>query len=196
MITSSITKTDHVFGNAVAKIILVIYEDYECENCGQSFKELKKFREYFKEEICIIYRHFPFMKMHPSALSAALVAEACSIQNKFLQAHDLMFECQEFLEYGVGGLFHLLENNYAVSIEQLKEDLKKENLQSKINKDIESGNKCGIKQTPAIFINGCHYEGNINFNQLSAAIYKMNPKMLMNVKYKAGKQLNQVLSVA
>ncbi len=154
MITSTITKTDHVFGNAGSKIILVIYEDYECENCGKSFKELKKLREYFEEDICIIYRHFPFKKMHPSALSAALVVEACSMQNKFLQAHDLIFEHQEFLEYGVGGLFHLLEKNYAVSIEQLKEDLKKENVRRKINKDIESGNRCGIKQTPAIFING------------------------------------------
>jgi len=170
MIHFSITKADHIFGNPDAKVIVLVYEDYECEFCGKSFKELKELREYFKEEICIVYRHFPFINMHPSAIAAALLVEACSLQNKFLQAHDLIFECQQFLEYGIGGIFHLLENEYSVSIQQLNEDLKKEELKIKINNDMESGIRCDIKKTPAIFINDYRYQGTVKFNQLSDVI--------------------------
>ncbi len=170
MIHFSITEADHIFGNPDAKVIVVVYEDYECEKCGKSFKELKELREYFKEQICIVYRHFPYIKMHPSAIAAALLVEACSLQNKFLQAHDLIFEYQEFLEYGIGGIYHLLENNYSVSIKQLMDDLKKEELNIKINNDIESGIRCAIKKTPAIFINDRRYQGKVKFNQLSDVV--------------------------
>lgn len=148
MLLSPINKSDHYIGNTNADAILVAYEDYECEYCGEAFKELTTLREYYEEEICVVYRNFPFIRMHPSALLAALVVEACALQNKFIQAHDLIFECQEYLEYGLGGILRLLQKNYSVSIEQLNEDLQKEDVKRKINEDIKSGMRCGINNTP------------------------------------------------
>lgn len=57
MLTQYINKMNHVSGNPNSKIIMEVYEDYECEHCGKAFRELKALREYFKEEICLIYKH-------------------------------------------------------------------------------------------------------------------------------------------
>ena len=181
MLIKYINKMNHVFGNPDSKIIMEVYEDYECERCGRAFRELKALREYFKEEMCLIYKHFPIVRMHPSALLAAQIVEACGLQQKYLEAHDLIFECQEFLEYGLGGIIDLLKKDYSVSIEQLNVDLKGVAIKRKIDEDIESGKQLGIMNTPAIFINGSMYGGAVKSDSIATILkekifeHKMDP---------------------
>lgn len=181
MFVSSINKYDHFSGNRNAKIILVIYEDYECEYCGKAFRELKKLREWFKQKICVEYRHFP-QAFHPFAFSAALVAEAAALQHKFIQTHDLIFERQEYLEYGVGGILQLLAKDYAVSLEQLSEDMKKEELKRKINEDFENGIENNVRNTPTIFINGDMYQRDIKFPLLRNVIRQALQEITLSTK--------------
>lgn len=147
-----------------------VYEDYECENCGRAFRELKALRDYFKEEMCMVYRNFPFARIHPSALFAAQIVESCGLQQKYLQAHDLILECQEFLEYGLGGILRLLTKDYSISEKQLKEDLKGVAISRKINNDIKRGTLLGIKNTPAIYINGLLYQGAVKFDSIATIL--------------------------
>jgi len=170
MVTTSVNKSDHWFGNPEADIVLLVYVDYQCENCNKAFLEFKELREHLNKETCLVYRHFPFTSMHPLALPAALVIEACALQNKFLEAHNLIFERQEYLEYGLGGILRLLEKEHGVSIKQLNEDLKKEELKRKIDSDVESGRLCGVKKTPALFINGKRYAGIVEFEPMAKTI--------------------------
>lgn len=180
MLRQYIHKMNHVFGNPDSKIVMEVYEDFECEYCGRAFRELKALREYFKEEMCLIYKHFPIIRMHPSALLAAQIAEACSLQQKYLEAHDLIFEYQEFLEYGLGGIIRLLKKDYFISIEQLNVDLKEVAIRRNIDDDIESGKQLGIMNTPAIFINGLMYKGAVKFDSIAKVLkvlifeFKMN----------------------
>ncbi|MGI8634298.1 MAG: DsbA family protein [Segetibacter sp.] len=178
MLLASAYKTDHFSGNTDAKMALLVYEDYECEYCSRAFKELKTLCECYKDEICIVYKNFPFIRMHPHALLAARVVEACSLQNKFIQAHDLIFECQEYLEYGLGGILRILEKNLSISIGQLNKDMQKEDLKRKVNDDIESSIRRGIKNTPAIFINDCMYTGEVKFEQMAKAVEEIHSKRL------------------
>lgn len=170
MVRKYINKMNHIFGNPDSKIIMEVYEDYECENCGKAFRELKALREYFKEEMCIVYKNFPFGRMHPSALMAAKIVESCGLQQKFLQAHDLILDCQEYLEYGLGGIIRLLKKDYSISENQLNEDLKGMIIRGKIDNDIQSGMLLGIKNTPAIFLNGLLYEGAVKFDAISTIL--------------------------
>lgn len=170
MTLSGINASDHYRGNANAKISFVVYEDYECEYCGKAFRELTKLQEHYKNKISILYKNFPFINKHPHALLAAKVVEACGLQNKFIQAHDLVFENQEYLEYGLGSILRILQKKHSISIQQLNEDLKKDELKRKVNDDIVSGMQCGIKSTPAIFINGTVYTGAVKFDQMCKAV--------------------------
>lgn len=173
MLVPSINKSDHFAGNADSAITLLVYEDYECEYCSKAYRELKALRESYKDKVCFGYKNFPFINMHPHALLAARVVEGCAMQNKFIEAHDLIFQCQEYLEYGLGGILRLLEKNFSISIEQLNEDLKKEDLKKKVDDDIESGIRCGIKNTPAIFINGSMYTGGVKLDEIAYILDKM-----------------------
>ena len=170
MLRHYINKMNNFFGNPDSKIIMEVYEDYECENCSRAFRELKALREYFKEEMCIIYKNFPSVRMHPSSLLAAQIVESCGLQQKYLQAHDLILQCQDYLEYGLGGIIRLLKKDYSISEQQLNVDLKGMIIRRKIDNDIKSGMLLGIKNTPAIFINGLLYEGAIKFDAISTVL--------------------------
>jgi protein-disulfide isomerase len=170
VMTPAITKYDHVIGNRNSTVTFLIYEDYECEYCSKAYEELTTLREFYKDQICFVYKNFPFIHMHPHALLAAKVVEACALQNKFIEAHDLIFERQEYLEYGLGGILRLLEKHHSVSIEQLNLDMQTEDVKNKVKDDIESGIRCGIQNTPAIFINNCMYTGSVKFEEMAKAI--------------------------
>jgi len=187
----ALNKSDHLWGDKDAKVMLVVYEDYECESCSKSFRELRALCDYFKEEICMVFRHFPFTQKHPSAFQAALVVEACALQHKFQQARDLIFEYQQLLEYGLGGILRLLKKKYSISIEQLNEDLKRKDLKKRINDDIESGKRCGVQNTPAIFINDYKYAEAIKFDKMSEAIRKIISRINFDLRNKNDSFLEQ-----
>lgn len=180
MLLTAINKSDHFLGNTNAKVAVTVFEDYECEYCGKAFKELTALRRYYKEEIFIVYKNFPDTSTHPHALYAAKVVEACALQNKFIQAHDLIFNCQEYLDYGLGGILRVLQQKYSVSIDRLDLDLQKEDVIRKVNNDIESGKRYGIKNTPAILINGCKYTGPLKFDQMAKSIEEILSKEYPN----------------
>lgn len=168
------------------KITLQLYEDYECENCGKASVELKALREHFKENISIVYKQFPCTSSHPSALLAALVAEAGGLQRKFIEVHDTIFELQSFLEYGLGGILGIIEKRYDISIKQLMEDIENPSLKSKVNNDMKCGLQMGVKNTPAIFIDNNIYNGPVKFNVLSTTIsqiLKVNSKLKKSQAY-------------
>ena len=168
--SSCFYNNDPLLINEEAKLNLLVYEDYECECCGKAFKELKVIREYFKENVCVVYKHFPCAVMHPSALLAALVAEASVLQQKFIEVHDTIFELQSFLEYGLGGILGVIEKRFSISIKQLMEDIEKPTVINRVDDDIECGKQMGVKNTPAIFINNTMYKGLVKFNELSKTI--------------------------
>lgn len=170
MVRTNSNKLNHVFGNPHSGIIVEIYEDYECENCGKAFRDMKALRDYFKNEICFIYKHFPLIKMHPSALLAAQIVESCGLQKKYLQAHDLILQCQDYLEYGLGGIIRLLTKDFSVSEEQLSKDLEDGAISSKINNDIKTGKLLGIMNTPSLFINGLIYKGAITYDSIACTL--------------------------
>ncbi|MEO5593945.1 MAG: thioredoxin domain-containing protein [Chitinophagaceae bacterium] len=168
--SSIINNNGHLSVDKEVKLTLLLYEDYECENCGSAFVELKALREYFKENVCVVYRNFPCTYSHPSSLLAALVAEASGLQKKFIEVHDTILELQSYLEYGLGGILRIIEKKYAISIKQLMEDIENPHLKTKVNDDIECGVQMGVKKTPTIFINNNLYNGPVKFGALSKTV--------------------------
>ena len=169
-LSSIVNNNDHLLVNEDAKLNLLVYEDYECDHCGEAFREIKAIREYFKEKVCIVYMNFPCTYSHPSALLAALVAEASGIQKKFIEVHDTIFELQSYLEYGLGAILGVIEKRFSISIKQLMEDIKKATVIKRVDEDIECGIQMGVKNTPAIFVNNTMYKGLVKFNELSTTI--------------------------
>lgn len=78
----SVDASDHVFGNADAKLKLVEYSDLECPFCKIFHQTMKQIMaEYGKNgKVAWVYRHFPLVNIHPRAEKEAEASECAAEQ--------------------------------------------------------------------------------------------------------------------
>lgn len=153
-LTPPVGSSDHVLGPRSAPNVLVEFGDFQCPHCGAAYPELKALKKAMGSDLCLVFRHFPLMEMHPYALPAAEFAEAAGSEGKFWQMHDMLFEHQDALD----------ESNlarYARSIglgRATIESARRGGFRGKVERDIESGDRSGVEGTPQLFINGLRWE--------------------------------------
>jgi protein-disulfide isomerase len=163
---------DRMQGVLSAKVVLVMYGDYQCPRSADVYKLIKgikrELRASFGEDyLCFIFRHFPQTQIHPNAQRAAQAAEAAAAQGQFWLMHDTLFAHQQRLENG-----YLVEyaNDLGLDIPQFLKELSKQVHVDHINEDIEGGIESGVTTAPALFINGIRYTGRWNTTELMAAM--------------------------
>ncbi|MEG4989836.1 DsbA family protein [Microcoleus sp. BR0-C5] len=163
---------DRMQGLLSAKVVLVMYGDYQDPRSADVYKLIKgskrELRASFGEDyLCFIFRHFPQTQIHPNAQRAAQAAEAAAAQGQFWLMHDTLFAHQQRLENG-----YLVEyaNDLGLDIPQFLKELSKQVHVDRINEDIEGGIQSGVTTTPALFVNGIRYTGHWNTTELMAAI--------------------------
>lgn len=163
---------DWMQGVLSAKVVLVMYGDYQCSRSADVYKMIKAIgREliasFGEDYLCFIFRHFPQAQIHPQAQRAAQAAESAAVQGQFWSMHDTLFAHQQKLENG-----YLVEyaNDLGLDIPQFLKDLHKQVHIDCIHEDIESGCKSGITAAPVLFINNIRYVGCWRITELMAAI--------------------------
>ena len=72
---------------------ILIYNDFACEGCASTTTALNLVLELYPEDIRLVFRSFPNTE-EPNAMLAAQFAEAAGKQEKFWEAHDLLFSTQ------------------------------------------------------------------------------------------------------
>ncbi|PIG91327.1 DsbA family protein [Gloeocapsopsis sp. IPPAS B-1203] len=163
---------DWMQGVLSAKVVLVMYGDYQCPKSAGVYKLIKGIKRelsgsFGEGYLCFIFRHFPQIQIYPHAQRAAQAAEAAAVQGQFWSMHDTLFIHQQQLENG-----YLVEyaNNLGLDIPQFLKELSKQVHVDRINEDIESGCKSGITAAPVLFINNIRYTGCWRITELIAAI--------------------------
>lgn len=163
---------DWMQGVLSAKVVLVMYGDYQCSRSADVYKMIKAIgRElsacFGEDYLCFIFRHFPQAQIHPHAQRAAQAAQAAAVQGQFWLMNDTLFAHQQKLENG-----YLVEyaNNLGLDIPQFLKDLPKQVQIDRINEDIEGGCKSGVTAGPALFINNIRYTGRWKMAELMTAI--------------------------
>ncbi len=156
-------------GNREAKMELVMYGDYEDPKCRKAFQEVESLLGKYPEQFQFIWRHFPQNKIHQKSQKAAELAVAAAAQGKFWEIHrlliaqgnklsftDLVAYARETEIYSKT-LYNALSNNtYAWDVRD----------------SMTSGVESGIKKLPAVFVNGCLMQEDINLQNLEAEILK------------------------
>jgi protein-disulfide isomerase len=111
-----------------AKVVLVMYGDYQDSKSANVYKLIKAIRReintsFGEDYLCFIFRHFPQTQIHHHARRAAQAAEAAAAQGQFWSMHDTLFTHQQKLENG-----YLVEyaNNLGLDIPQFLKDLPKQ----------------------------------------------------------------------
>jgi len=164
-LTLPVGPRDHVRGRRDAPVTIVEYADVECPYCGRLEPVLTELLAR-RDDVRLVYRHFPLVGVHPHAYSAALALEVAAEGGRFWDLHDLLLADQE----------HLGRGRLAACAEQL--DLPSESLlrpaserhDQRVRDDFDSGVASGVEGTPALFVDGVRFEGGPSLARVTAAV--------------------------
>ncbi|MGH2414746.1 MAG: DsbA family protein, partial [Microcystaceae cyanobacterium] len=82
-------------GSSESKVLLVEFSDFQCPYCAQAHETLKQFMAKHKNEVTLVYKHFPLTPIHSQAMPAATAAWAAQQQVKFWEYQDAVFTHQK-----------------------------------------------------------------------------------------------------
>ena len=88
---AALAAADHMLGDALSKLTLVEYGDYECPYCVRAEPLTQRLIETSGTGLRFVFRHFPLVEMHPHAELAAEAAEAAAAQGQFWAMHHKLF---------------------------------------------------------------------------------------------------------
>ncbi len=149
---------DHSRGPENAAITLVEYGDYECPDCGLAHVVLQQVFEEVGEDVRFVFRNFPVGETHPYAWAAAEAAESVAVRGEdaFWTMHDLLFENQDALQHD-----DLIEYAAAAGVDPIavSDDLASGAKRQRVQRDVNSGLRSGVRRTPTFFVNGRRFEG-------------------------------------
>ena len=149
-----ITQDDHVSGSAAARIMLVTYCDFECPYCGRAYPIIKRLRTQLRDELRVVFRHFPLIHKHSLAKQAAEAAEAAAAQGHFWAMHDLLFDHQDALEEED---LRTYAESLSLDLDRFERELQGEVYRKRVKRDMDSGQRHGAMGTPTFFVNGVRH---------------------------------------
>jgi len=160
------SSADHVRGSLDAPVVITEFGDYECPYCGDAFSALELLLKKYGERVALVFRHFP-LSMHPHAQAAAEAAEAAAKAGKFWEMHDQLYTHQEALSerdleaYG---------QTIGLDAGVVTKALKSHTYRPTIERDMRSGSESGVEGTPALYVNGFAYDGEVTLEELSDVV--------------------------
>ena len=162
-----VSERDHTQGPATAAVTLVQYGDYECPYTRQSTTIVRAVQQQLGDKLRFVFRNFPLTEIHPHALHAAFAAEAAAAQGKFWQMHDYIFHHQHTLE---DSNLEQFAEAVGLDMQQFARDMTERPYISRIEEDLKSGIRSGVRGTPTFFLNGVLYPGSWEQEALLAAL--------------------------
>jgi protein-disulfide isomerase len=113
-----------------------------------------------------VFRNFPLTSVHPHAMDAALAAEAAGTHGQFWEMHDELYAHPR----------HLDPTSLAEQAKQIGLDPAivagpaAQSCMARVDDDIDSAGRSGVRGTPTLFLNGRRYDGKLDRRSLTAAI--------------------------
>lgn len=151
-----------VKGPEDARITLVEFSDFECPYCFAAVAQVEQIMAAYPKDVKLIYKQFP-LDMHPHARMAAEASLAAKDQGKFWEMYQILFKNSR----------HLSPENIAMWAKEIGLDMNKfeadiasGKYKATIEKDIKDGDAAGVYGTPAFYINGKQYNGEVTLAAL------------------------------
>jgi protein-disulfide isomerase len=154
-------------GDPDAPVSLVLYGDYESEECGKVHRVIVKLLEAQGKKIRFNYRHFPLTQIHQHAHKAAEAAVAAAQEGKFWEMHNLLFAHPHRL-----GTISLREyaREVGVTSKNFLPDLVESKYGWTVRTDLLEGLDRGVRNVPTLFINDREYHGRLSQPELTKVI--------------------------
>ncbi|MEO8785320.1 MAG: thioredoxin domain-containing protein [Candidatus Saccharimonadales bacterium] len=153
---STSAASQHIEGNKASGVTFVEYGDYQCPYCGQYYPLVKQVEQQYADKISYQFRNFPLVQLHPNAMAAARAAEAASLQGKFWQMHDLLYQNQNTWASASSpsSFFDQYAQQIGLNLSTFHSDQNSAQVLATINADQAAGQAQQVDATPTFFING------------------------------------------
>jgi protein-disulfide isomerase len=164
--------SNHTEGSSPLGVTLVEYGDYQCPYCGQYYPIVKQVQQEYSNRIVFQFRNYPLTQLHQNAFAGARAAEAASLQGKFWQMHDILYEQNDLSQQDTSLATWLNSSNpltyfdqYAqqlgLNINKFNQDYNSDQVDNTINADMAAGDSAAkavtgqpIQGTPTFFLDG------------------------------------------
>lgn len=141
-------------GPADATVTIVEFADFECPYCKLAAGILDDVLERFPGKVRVAYKFFP-LASHPHGEAAARAAVAAMNQGKFWEMHKLLFENQSSLD---PSSFEKFAKEIGLDMAKFKADFESKETADRVARDRKEGDTLQIQGTPAIYVNGRHFD--------------------------------------
>lgn len=137
-------------GPSQAKVVLVVFSDFQCPVCRRSADATQQIAEEFPGDVRVeFWQHA--LTTHADAENAAVASLAAERQGKFWEYHDEVFRNQSSL--GAESLARYAAT-VGLDVERFKADYADAALRERAKQEAAFAEKFGAKSTPAFMLNG------------------------------------------
>ncbi len=154
-------------GPADATVTIVEFGDFECPHCGGLFPTLETIRKNYSAHVRIVFRQFPFARIHPHSMKAAEASLCADDQNRFWEYHDSLFGNQEDLALDA---LRRRAGELGLDTATFNSCLDSGRKAATVNDDMDAGEEAGVFTTPTMIINGRVLEGNQPYAAIARVI--------------------------
>lgn len=174
----SIDESRPIMGPKDAKITIVEYSDFECPYCSRGFNTVKQVLKEYPTQVRVLFKHMP-LDFHPKAMPAAKYFEAIAKQDgaKAIKFHDEIFSNQDKLRSDGEAFLKKVATGLGVNMAKLTKDLASEEVQKRIQGDIDEAKSFEFSGTPGFIINGVSLKGAYPFSEFKTIIDKHLAKL-------------------
>jgi len=151
-----VADNDHVRGSTDSPVSIVVYADFQCPACATENQTIARAWPSLRNKAHLIFRHYPVTAAHRHTWEASLYAEAAGRQGRFWEMHDLLFANQVVWSSlpDAEDQFDSYAMELNLDLDQLKQDMRLDEVVQKLRNDQRGGNQAGVRATPTLFING------------------------------------------
>jgi len=165
-----IREEDATFGNADAKVKVVVFSDFQCSYCQAFHKSLREAMKESGDQVFFAMKQLSQEKDSQSEI-AVLASFCAQEQGKFWEYADKLYADQaQWVNSGNSQVFKNYASALRLNWKQFSDCLDQKKYQDKINKNIEDALSFGISGTPAIFVNNNFQTGAVGLVELEKAI--------------------------
>jgi protein-disulfide isomerase len=158
-----------ILGKKDAKVQIVAFSDFQCPYCSRGAETMHAVAKKYGSKVAIAFKHYPlpFHERAGPASEASLCVKKVGGDSKFWKFHDIVFKNQDKLDND--SLMKFAKESGADQA-KVKECYDKGEFKEAITKDMEYGNKVGVRSTPTFFVNGQMVAGALPVEQFSEMI--------------------------
>lgn len=150
---------DHMWGNANARISVIVYSDMECPFCKQFSGVPEAAVAKVGDKVNVVWRHFPLQFHRPAALKEAIASECVARQaghNGFFRfANETLRQSKgngQGLPDGDAGILAIAKKSGVKDEKAFKTCLGDPQTAKAIDDDTQDGSNAGITGTPGVIV--------------------------------------------